>query len=340
MNSQIANACTGEAGLKAAGVMAEAAEQALDVPPRSFLVLSTGAIGEQLPTDAVAAGVRQAADGVYPDGGVDVAGAIMTTDRKVKHIGVQIETSGGTITVGGIAKGSGMVHPNMATILGVITTDAVVDPAQLGALLRQITDRTFNAITVDGDTSPNDTVLMLANGASEVEITRDREAWNAFEEAVEQVARELALMIVRDGEGAARFIELTIHGAGTEAMARSIGRAIGSSALVKTSWAGGVPNWGHVLAAAGSSGFPVEADRLRLMAQVRAEGGGPQGDWVVLAEAGSGVDVDPDTGRGVFSAPEVAIRLELGMGGAEATVWTCDMTEEYVRMNTNADGTK
>jgi glutamate N-acetyltransferase/amino-acid N-acetyltransferase len=181
---------------------------------------------------------------------------------------------------------------------------------------------------------------MLANGASEVEITRDREAWDAFEEAVEFVARELALMIVRDGEGAGRFIELTVAGAGTEAVARTIGRAIGTSALVKTAWAGGEPNWGRMLVAAGSSGFPVEADRLRVMAQVRAEDGGPQGDWVVLAEAGTGTEISSDTAREVFSASEVAIRLELGMGGAEATVWTCDMTEGYVRMNCKADGAK
>jgi glutamate N-acetyltransferase/amino-acid N-acetyltransferase len=340
MNSQIANACTGETGLEAAGAMADAAEKALDIPPRSFLVLSTGAIGVQLPTEAVAAGVREAADVAHLDGGIDVARAIMTTDRSVKHIGVEVEATGGKITVGGIAKGSGMVHPNMATVLGVITTDAVVDVAQLGPLLHQVTDRTFNAITIDGDTSPNDTVLMLANGASEVEITRDREAWDAFEEAVEFVARELALMIVRDGEGAGRFIELTVAGAGTEAVARTIGRAIGTSALVKTAWAGGEPNWGRMLVAAGSSGFPVEADRLRVMAQVRAEDGGPQGDWVVLAEAGTGTEISSDTAREVFSASEVAIRLELGMGGAEATVWTCDMTEGYVRMNCKADGAK
>ena len=333
MNSQIANACTGDAGLTAACTMAETAEQALNVPPRSFLVLSTGIIGTPLPTELLTTGVQRAAENVHPAGGVDLARSIMTTDRNVKHAAVEIATTGGKITVGGIAKGSGMIHPNMATMLAVITTDAVVEAAQLGVLLPQVTDRTFNAITVDGETGTNDTVLMLANGASEIALARDREVWNAFEEAVEQVARELALMIVHDGDGASRFIELIIAEAGTEAMARSIGRSIGSSVLVKASLAGCDPNWGRILAAAGSSGFPVEQGRLRLMAQLRDVRGGPQGDWVVLAAGGTGVDPDPASVQRIFSAPEVAIRLELGMGSAEATIWTCDMTEDYVRMN-------
>lgn len=334
VNSQIANACTGAAGLDAAAAMAKSAEECLETPPRSILVLSTGTIGIPLPIDAVIAGVKQAADNVHPEGGLDIATAIMTTDQTVKHTALEIETTGGKITIGGIAKGSGMIHPNMATILGVITTDAAVEAAQLGALLRQVTDRTFNAITIDGDTSTNDSVLMLANGASGVQIARDREGWNVFEEAVEHLARELALMIIRDGDGAGRFIELTVAGAGTEAMARSIGRSIGSSVLVKTSLAGGTPSWGRILAAAGSSGFPLEPSRLRLSAQRRAAGGGPDADWVVLAENGTGVGLNKAAVRKIFAAPEIALRLELGMGGAEATVWTCDMTEDYVKMNT------
>ena len=334
VNSQIANACTGAAGFDAAAAMAKAAEERLETPPRSILVLSTGTIGIPLPIDAVTAGVQLAADNMHAEGGLDVAKAIMTTDRTVKHTAIEIETTGGKITVGGIAKGSGMIHPNMATVLGVITTDAVVEAAQLSALLRQVTDRTFNAITIDGDTSTNDAVLMLANGAGEVQIARDRDGWNAFEEAVELLALELALMIVRDGEEAGRFIELTVAGAGTETMARSIGRSISSSVLVKTSLAGGTPSWGRILAAAGSSGFPLEPDRLRLSAQRRAAGGDPDDDWVVLAEDGTGVRLDAAAERDIFSAPEVALRLELGMGAAEATVWTCDMTEDYVRMNT------
>lgn len=331
MNSQIANACTGDAGLENAGSMADQAEAALDLPARSVLVLSTGAIGVPLPMDRIATGVQEAAGNVHPDGGPDVAAAIMTTDRTAKQVAVEVETKAGTVTIGGVAKGSGMVHPNMATVLGIITTDAAVDAAQIGALLRTVADRTFNAITVDGGTSPNDSVVLLANGASEIPIARDAEGWKLFEEAVEVVARELALMIVKDGEGADRFVELTISGAGTEAMARSIGRAIGSSVLVKAALGGGNHGWARILAAAGSSGFPIEPDRLKLEAQVRAADGGPDGDWVVLADAGVAAGFDNEAIAHIFAAPEVAIRLELGLGGAEATVWTCDITESYFR---------
>ncbi len=331
MNSHIANACTGTAGLEDAGSMADQAEAALDLPARSVLVLSTGAIGVPLPMDRIATGVQEAAGNIHPDGGPDVAGAIMTTDRKAKHVAVEVETKAGTVTIGGVAKGSGMVHPNMATVLGIITTDAAVEAAQIGALLRNVADRTFNAITVDGGTSPNDSVVLLANGASEIPIARDAEGWKLFEEAVEVVARDLALMIVKDGEGAGRFVELTISGAGTEAMARSVGRAIGSSLLVKTALGGGDHGWARILAAAGSSGFPIDPDRLKLETQVRATDGGPDGDWVVLADAGVAAGFDSSATSHIFAAPEVAIRLELGLGGAEATVWTCDITEDYFR---------
>ncbi len=334
MNSEIANACTGTAGLEDAGSMADQAEAALDLPARSVLVLSTGAIGVPLPMDRIAAGVQEAAGNIHPEGGPDVARAIMTTDRTAKHVAIEVQTKAGTVTIGGVAKGSAMVHPDMATVLGIITTDAAVEAAQLGALLRTVTDRTFNAITVDGDTSPNDSVILLANGASEIPIARDAEGWKLFEEAVELVARDLALMIVKDGGGAGRFVELTISGAGTEAMARSIGRSIGSSVLVKTALGGGDHGWARILAAAGSSGFPINPDRLKLEAQVRAEGGGPDGEWIVLADRGVAADFDTDVASHIFAAPDVAIRLELGLGGAEATVWTCDITEDYLRRNT------
>ncbi|MCZ6917522.1 MAG: bifunctional ornithine acetyltransferase/N-acetylglutamate synthase [Gemmatimonadetes bacterium] len=243
MNSHIANACTGTAGLEDAASMAEQAEAALDLPARSVLVLSTGAIGVPLPMDRIAAGVQEAAGNIHPEGGPDVARAIMTTDRTAKHLAIEVQTKAGTVTLGGVAKGSGMVHPNMATVLGIITTDAAVEAAQLGVLLRTVADRTFNAITVDGGTSPNDSVILLANGASEIPIARDAQGWKLFEEAVEVIARDLALMIVKDGGGAGRFVELTISGAATEAMARSIGRSIGSSVLVKTALGGGDHGW-------------------------------------------------------------------------------------------------
>ena len=333
MNSRIANACTGERGLKAAEAMARAAESALELPARTMLVLSTGVIGVQLPVQKLERAIQRAAKHTSPGAGADLARAIMTTDTRPKHLAVRVETAGGVITVGGMAKGAGMIHPNMATMLGVITTDAVEDVAPLQDVLRRVTDRTFNAITIDGDTSTNDTVLMLANGASEIAIGRDLEGWKAFADAVAAVARELALMIVRDGEGATRFVELTVAGAGTETMARDIGRAIARSTLVKTALAGGDPNWGRILAAAGAAGHPIVPERVQLAAQRRAEAGGPAGAWLILAQDGATADADEPAARMIFTAPEIALRLDLGMGGAEATVWTCDLSEEYFRIN-------
>lgn len=330
MNAKYANACTGQAGADAAAKMAEVAETAAQVPARSVFVLSTGVIGMQLPMERVEEGFVRAAACMSTAGGIDAARAIMTTDKRPKHVAVSVETKAGPVTIGGIAKGAGMIHPNMATLLGVLTTDAVVDHAHLDALLRKATDRTFNAITVDGDTSTNDTVLMLANAATEIAITRDPEGWKRFEEAVEHVARELALMVVRDGEGATRFVEIVVEGANTEAVARSVGRAVASSALVKTALAGGDPNWGRVLAATGASGVPVHPERLRLSAKI---GGESPDAWLVLAENGATANAPDEEAQRVFAAPEIVLRLELGMGGAAGTVWTCDLSTEYVRIN-------
>ncbi len=334
MNSKVANACTGEQGLKAAEAMARAAEQALGLPSRTMLVLSTGVIGVQLPLNLIEKGIERAAKQLDREtGGAALARAIMTTDTRPKSLAAHFAVNGRTVTVGGVAKGAGMVHPNLATMLAVIATDAVVEVAQLQDLLRRVADRTFNAITIDGDTSTNDTVLILANGASEVAVGRDLEGWRKFEEAVFRVARELALLIVKDGEGATRFVELTVTGAPTEVMAREIGRAIARSALVKTALAGGDPNWGRILAAAGASGFQIVAERLHL--SVRADPGEGSGSarWITLAQNGAAAAVDERSLKPLFEAPELALRLDLGMGRAEATVWTCDLSEEYVRIN-------
>src|SRR5207244_3704817 len=193
MNARMANACTGAEGLAAAQAMAQAAEQAAGVPPRTALVLSTGVIGMPLPVAQIAEGLRVAAARLAPQGGVDAARAIMTTDTHPKHCAVQFETPAGMVTVGGIAKGAGMIHPEMATLLAVLTTDAAGEPASLQPLFRRVADRTFNAISVDGDTSTNDTALLLANGASGIDPSRDGAVWKTFEDAVQEVARALAL---------------------------------------------------------------------------------------------------------------------------------------------------
>lgn len=327
MNARVANACTGAPGLAAARAMAQAAEQAAGLPARSALVLSTGVIGVPLPLDQVAEGLRAAAARLTPEGGPEAARAIMTTDTRPKHCAVRFETPAGMVTVGGIAKGSGMIHPDMATLLAVLTTDATAEPATLQPLLRRVADRSFNAISVDGDTSTNDTALLLASGASGIDPSRDGALWTAFEDAVQHVARALALAIVSDGEGASKLVEIQVVGAVSEAAAREVGRAIARSALVKTAIYGADPNWGRILAAAGAAGVPLTVERLSLLAA--AVGGA----WLTLASGGATAQADATAARAIFREKTVRLRVDLGLGRAEAVVWTCDLTPDYVRIN-------
>jgi glutamate N-acetyltransferase / amino-acid N-acetyltransferase len=327
MNARVANACTGEPGLAAARAMAQAAEQAAGLPPRTALVLSTGVIGVPLPLEQITEGLRSAAGRLAPHGGLDAARAIMTTDTRPKHCAVRFETPAGTITVGGIAKGAGMIHPDMATLLAVLTTDAAGEPAMLQPLLRRVADRSFNAISVDGDTSTNDSVLLLASGASGVDPSRDGANWKMFEDTVQQVARVLALAIVADGEGASKVLEIQIVGAVSEATAREVGRAIARSTLVKTAIYGGDPNWGRVLAAAGTAGVALAVERLSLQAASNDD------QWLTLASGGATANPDAGAARDIFRQKTIRLRVDLGLGRAEAVVWTCDLTPDYVRIN-------
>jgi glutamate N-acetyltransferase / amino-acid N-acetyltransferase len=326
MNARVANACTGAEGLEAARAMARAAEEAAGLPPRTALVLSTGVIGVPLPVERVAAGLRDAAARLSETGGIDAARAIMTTDTQPKHYAVRLETPAGAITIGGIAKGAGMIHPDMATLLGVITTDAASEPSVLGPLLKRVADRSFNAISVDGDTSTNDTALLLASGASSVDPARDGALWKVFEDAVQHVARTLALAIVADGEGASKVVEILVVGAVSEAAAREVGRAVARSALVKTAIYGADPNWGRILAAAGAAGVTLAPGRLSLQAAA-------DGDWLTLASGGATAHPDAARARAIFQEKTIRLRIDLGLGRAEAVVWTCDLTPEYVRIN-------
>ena len=327
MNARVANACTGAPGLAAARAMAQAAEQAARLPARTALVLSTGVIGVPLPLEQITEGLRAAAGRLAPDGGLDAARAIMTTDTRPKHYAVRFETPAGMVTVGGIAKGAGMIHPDMATLLAVLTTDAAGEPATLQPLLRRVADRSFNAISVDGDTSTNDSVLLLASGASGVDPSRDGAVWKTFEDAVQQVARELALAVVADGEGASKILEIQVVGAVSEATARDVGRAIARSTLVKTAIYGGDPNWGRVLAAAGTAGVTLAVERLSLQAASADD------RWLTLASGGATATPDAKAARDIFGAKTIRLRVDLGLGRAEAVVWTCDLTPDYVRIN-------
>ena len=327
MNARVANACTGAPGLAAARAMAQAAEQAAGLPARTALVLSTGVIGVPLPLEQIEGGLRAAAGSLAADGGLHAARAIMTTDTRPKHCAVRFETPAGMITVGGIAKGAGMIHPDMATLLAVLTTDAAGEPATLQPLLRRVADRSFNAISVDGDTSTNDSVLLLANGVSGVDPSRDGAVWKTFEDAVQEVARALALAIVTDGEGASKVLEIQVAGAVSEAAAREVGRAIARSTLVRTAIYGGDPNWGRVLAAAGNAGVTLAVERLSLQAAAADD------QWLTLASGGATANPDPGTARDIFRQKTIRLRIDLGLGRAEAVVWTCDLTPDYVRIN-------
>jgi glutamate N-acetyltransferase/amino-acid N-acetyltransferase len=320
-NSGCANAATGAAGLQVARDMAAAAADALGCRPADVLVASTGVIGVLLDIAKVRAGTTAAAAALAVGGADDAMKAIMTTDPFPKSAAAAIDTPQGTITVGGIAKGSGMIEPRMATMLGFLTTDAVVEPAVLAAALRRVVDATFNAITVDGECSTNDCVFLLASGASGVAITRDDDP--RLIDPLMHVAGHLAREIVRGGEGATKLVTIQVTGAATHADAWLAARTIANSPLVKTAIHGGDPNWGRLVAAAGRSGAAFDLDRASVAV----------GDARVFVN-GTPHDERADAAAAVLQHAEVTITVDLGMGGPHAaTMWTCDFSAEYVRIN-------
>jgi glutamate N-acetyltransferase/amino-acid N-acetyltransferase len=320
-NSGCANACTGSAGLDVARAMAAAAAQAVGCAVDHALVASTGVIGVPLDIDKVRRGVAAAAQALSADAHDDAAAAIMTTDPFPKSYAVVVESPSGRYTVGGMAKGSGMIEPRMATMLGYLTTDAAVEPAVLHAVLRHVVDLTFNAISVDGEPSTNDAVFALASGASGVVVERADDA--LLIEAFTAVAGHLAREIVRGGEGATKLVTVRVTGAASEADAKLAARAIANSPLVKTAVHGGDPNWGRLVSAAGRSGADFVLDRASVSI----------GD-VDLFVAGVPHDDRADEAARVLSEQEITVTIDLGTGGPHAaTMWTCDFSAEYVRIN-------
>jgi len=320
-NSGCANACTGPQGLADAQEMAALTAAAVGCESDHVLVASTGVIGVNLKMDKVTAGIRNVVPALARDKGQQMADAIMTTDPFPKSCAVSVQTSQGAFTVGGTAKGSGMIEPNMATMLGYLTTDAAVDPARLRRVLVEACRFTFNAITVDGEPSTNDCVFALANGASGVTI--DDATESALFEGFRAVARELALGIVRGGEGATKLVAITVSGAATDTDAWMAARAIANSLLVKTAIHGADPNWGRLVAAAGRSGarFVLEGARVRI------------GD-LVLFEDGRPFDQLAPQAAAYLQGTDLAIDVNLGTGGSyTATVWTCDLSKMYVQIN-------
>ena len=321
INSGCANACTGTAGIKTAQIMAETVAQAISCPVEEVLVASTGVIGVMLDPTTVTTGIATAAKTKNSAGHADAARAIMTTDPWPKESAVRVKMPEGTFTIGGMAKGSGMIEPMLATMLAFLTTDAKVPPSLLKRALRETVDETFNTITVDGECSTNDSVMALANGHSNIRI--DEQNYSALVDGLRAVCHELALGIVRGGEGATKLIKILVSGATTKTNAQQTARAIANSPLVKTAIHGGDPNWGRLIAVAGRSGPPMNLEQ----ASVRIGS-------VVLFSNGNPHDERTQDAAHQLQSQTVELEVNVGMGGREeAIMWTCDLTADYVKIN-------
>ena len=319
VNSGCANAFTGEQGMRDSAEMAELAAEVIGVPPEEVLVASTGVIGEPMPMARLRAALGRIT--LSRDGGHELARAIMTTDTVPKEAAIKIDGSGGTI--GGVAKGSGMIHPDLATMLCFITTDARIESGFLRTALRQAAGVSFNMVSVDGDTSPNDTILIMANGlAGGKTIRQESRQAEAFQRALNQLCIHLAKSIARDGEGATKLIEVVVDGAPDEADARAVARTIASSPLVKSAIHGSDPNWGRVVVAAGRSGVAVVEAKMDLYIS-----------GICLVQAGHPLPFSKKEVVKILDENEVSIVLNLNLGSATATAWGCDLSEEYVTIN-------
>lgn len=326
VNSGIANACTGEKGLKNAIEMAEKTAAEFNLSSNSVLVASTGLIGVQLPMEKVKLGIEMAKNFLM-DSPVDFAQSIMTTDTVQKISSVKIDLNDEKINILGIAKGSGMIHPNMATMLSFLLTDAYISPNVLKTLLQLSVSETYNMIDVDGDTSTNDMVIILANGASETsEILPKTEMFEKFLEALNQINTELAKKIVKDGEGATKLIEVRVLNAPTKEDAKKIAKSIVSSNLVKTAIYGGDANWGRIFAAAGYSGASFDPMKIDLYISNTHEN-------IKVAENGKEYPFNEEKAKKILSADHVLLLLDMKQGKALATAWGSDLTEKYIEIN-------
>ena len=324
VNSGNANACNGEPGMEDAREMAGQVSGRLSIPASEVLVASTGVIGRPLPMDVIRDGIREAMDRQTQGPDRDAAESIMTTDTVPKSCAVRWDLGGHSVTIGGIAKGAGMICPNMATMIGVVTTDAAIAPGALQAALRRAVGKSFNCITVDGDMSTNDTVFILANGAAgNPMITQPSgDDYDLFAEGLEHVCTDLAKKIARDGEGATKLVEIRVQGAKSDEEARTIGMSVANSVLVKTAIYGHDPNWGRILCAVGYA--DAESDPLAIDLFLCGH---------QLTRNGRGLPLDEPAMREALSVAEIPIAIDLKLGDGSATVWTCDMSHEYVTVN-------
>ena len=325
VNSGNANAFTGAEGQRAVDAVTDAVAQALGVPARRVFSSSTGVIGEPLPAQKITAIVDQLAADLDEGGIAGAARAIMTTDTFPKGAGATIEVGGGTIRIAGIAKGSGMIAPDMATMLVYIFTDAKVEPLLLQRILSSQMDETFNAITVDSDTSTSDALILAATGRSDAPAITDlrSKATRQFTQALRGVMLDLAQQVVRDGEGATKFVEVQVTGAASDADAHKVAMAIANSPLVKTALAGEDANWGRVVAAVGKSGALADRDRLSIRF----------GDMLLAENGWRAPSYDEAAASAYMKRNELVIGVDLGLGRGRRTVWTCDLTHRYIDIN-------
>ena len=322
INSGNANACTGQHGYDDAVIMAEVTAKELNIMPEEVFVSSTGVIGEQLPMEKIVNGIKKAVK--YLDSGEheNAAKAIMTTDTFAKSISSTFIIDGKNVSIGGISKGSGMIHPNMATMLAFVTTDAGIEHDVFQILLKNVADKTFNKIIVDGDTSTNDMVIALANGQSEIKIELETESYRIFEEQLYQILKKLAVDIVKDGEGATKLVEINVEGALNNNDADKAARTVALSPLVKTAIHGEDANWGRIIAAVGYSGIEFNPDKFEIY--INGQQILKQNYKVALSIQKANQTLKPN---------EINLLLKLNMGTGKATCWTCDLSAEYVKIN-------
>ena len=323
INSGCANACTGVGGIADAKAMVEHTAKKFDTKPREWLVCSTGRIGNRLPMPQVKKGIEKAASKLGAQNGSEAAKAIMTSDTRRKEFAMRFKVDGRKVTIGGMAKGAGMIHPNMATMLCVITTDASIDRAALRACVDDAVEHSFNRISVDGDTSTNDTVIVLANGVSGTNLLKSyHPQFGLFKKTLTHVMRKLARMIVEDGEGITRVVDVVVKGAASGQDAKLAALAVAKSELIKTSWTGGDPNWGRIMAALGYSGARIREE----MVEIYYDG--------LLAVANGQPSKTPLVKlKKLVRRPKFTITIHLHSGMGEYSILTTDLTEEYVRIN-------
>jgi glutamate N-acetyltransferase/amino-acid N-acetyltransferase len=324
INSGNSNACTGERGIADARRMTALVAEKIQCPAEAVLVCSTGVIGRFLPFEKIEAGIHAAAGNLDSSEAAfhDAARGMMTTDTVPKQVTRELMVNGQLVRISGVCKGAAMIAPNMATMLGLVMTDAAVSPQAADSLLRHAVDRSFNCISVDGHMSTSDTVLFLANGASGISLDESHPHWQQFQLAVDAVCRELSQMIIRDAEGASHFVEIRVRGAASPQDAHTLAKFVAESALVKTAITGNDPNWGRIVSAAGYAGIPFREEQVSLKL-----------NGFLLYESGRPLPFEEQPVSDSMKSGDVLIELDFTLGTGEATFWTSDLTAEYVRLN-------